>query len=409
MRAAAVRVLAVMAVLGCAIPARAELTLEEREAEEARLSQVFVDHSAALVASLNANDFDRFVSYIDKDDMLDRVFGLRLIDQRIKRDFREDMRDGFPAFIKSAFAMEAEDGIRAKLLVVESRARRGRAVVRFDMSHFQVNYVEFDLALDDADELVIVDWTDYLWGHQYTDRMGLMLVQLQPNVNSVRKLIDFPNVREQQVFQVTEILKSARDRNFDRYFQIFDNLDDNLKRQRAVLKAGLDAVRIARKRRHQRTLLVEIAKYYPNDPLFSLSLLDYYIPARQYDKAYDALVRLRNKLRIDDAVMNARLSSTKLVMQDVEAAVTLADKAVTQEPDLELAWWALLRAEVAAGNDDGSLAALDQLTRQFGHALDAEALSKDPSLKRFSQSDAFRNWVAANTAAIEANRAAAAD
>lgn len=377
--------------------AQSQDDVDEREQEEARLQQIFRDDMAAIVDDLNSGSFDKLVDAIDDDDMLERIFGLRLIDPRVKRDFREQMseEESFQRFIESQYQNEAKDGMRARLLLVESRGERGRAVVRFDMPHFQVNYHDYDLVIKGRDRVTVVDWDNYMIGYSFSDYFGNLLVQGRPTKNAVRKLIDFPNVREFQVFQVIEVLKAARDRDFDRFFEIYDNLDEDLKRQRAVLVAGLEATRNARKRRSQRKILIDIARYHPDDPLLALSLLDYYFPDKQYDKALAALQRVKNKLRIDDAVTNARLSSTHLVMGDFDKALALSEKSVEQEPGLELAWWAVLRAHVAAGNYDTAIPALDQLVNQFGHSLGPDALAKDPSLQRFSRSAEYQTWHAA--------------
>ncbi|MBT8098250.1 MAG: hypothetical protein KJO82_00800 [Gammaproteobacteria bacterium] len=396
----AAKTLLFVAMMFASVIAYGEAEVDEREIEEARLQQVFRDGMATIVEDLNQGSFKRFVRAIDKQDMLDLIFGLRLIDQRIQRDFREDMKksDDFENFISTTFKNEAKDGIRARLLTVESRGTRGRAVIRFDMSHFQANYIDYELRLDEKERLVIVDWDDYLWGHRFSDRTGLMFVQGQPNVNAVRKLIDYPNVREAEIFQVMEALKAARDFDFERYFGIFAKLDDKLKRQRAILVVGLDASKLARKRRNQRKLLEAVDQYYPKDPLFALSLLDYYFPDRQYQKAYDALTRLKNKLRVDDGVTNARLSAATLVMGQVEDALAFANKSVEQEPELELGWWAVLRAQVAAGNNAAAIASLDTLSTTFNHDLGPEALSKDPSLKEFARTAEYRGWHDKNAA-----------
>lgn len=387
-----------LALLLAVLPVHADDEIDQREVEEARRQQAFQDGMQVIVEDLNKGSYLQLVRAMNDDDLLERIFGLRLIDQRIKRDFRDRIRedDGFERFIRSLYSEEAKDGLRAHLLTVESRDTRGRAVVRFDMPHFQFNYIEYQLELDDKDRLSVLDWDDYMRGYRMSERMGLLLVQSQPSASAARKLVDFPNVQEREVFQIMEVLKAARDMDFDRFFNIFENLNEKLQRQRAVLIVGLDAARDARKRRNQRTMLVAIDRYYPNDPLFALSLLDYYFPAKQYQKAYDALVRVSRKLRIDDAATNARLSSTMLVMGKVEDAVTYAAKSVQQEPDLELAWWAALRAQVAASDFTAAVEALAQLAGRFGHTLDPAALGKDPSLRQFSESSEYRDWYAAN-------------
>lgn len=391
-----------LVLLLAAVPALADddagKLADEREIEEARRQQAFRDGMDVIVEDLNKGSYSRLLRAMDDDDVVERIFGLRLIDQRVKRDFRDRIRedDGFERFIESLYSAEAKDGLRARLLTVESRGTRGRAVVRFDMAHFQFNYLEYHLELDDKDRLSVLDWDDYMRGYRMSERMGLRLVQSQPSVSSARKLVDFSNVQEREIFQIVEVLKAARDMDFDRFFGIFENLDEKLQRQRAVLIVGLDAARDARKRRNQRTMLVAIDRYYPKEPLFALSLLDYYFPAGLYQKAYDALTRMARKLHIEDAVTNARLSSTTLVMGQLEDAIAYAVKSVEQEPDLELGWWAVLRAQVAANDFAAAVGALGRLTGQFGHTLDPEALAKDPSLKLFSESNEYRDWYAAN-------------
>lgn len=368
--------------------------VDAREKEEQARQQAFRDGMTIIVDDLNRGSFKRLVGALDKDELLETIYGLRLIDQRMKRDFSERMDDPyqFEGFIASQYQAEAEEGIRARLLLVESRGDRGRAVVRFDMPFFQANYIEYDLTLKAKNRIQVLDWTDYGWGHRFTDRMGLAMIVRQPNPNAARKLVDYPTVKETELFQVTEVLKAARDYKFDRYWQIVDAMQEQLKRQRVVWKLGLDASKEARKRRDQRRVLEGIDRYYPEDVLFSLSLLDYYFPDRQYEKAYDALVRVRDELGVDDALTHARLSSAVLVMERTDEAVELAEKATAQEPELELGWWSLFRAQVMKGDFDAAVGPLETLVGRFGHNLDAETLSKDPTLRAFASSDAFRGW-----------------
>jgi hypothetical protein len=385
----------ILGVAFAAGPLMAQQSIEELEAAEARKQEAFKRGAEALVSSLNNGSFATFVAAIDRDDMIERIFGLRLIDPRIKRDFRDNMkeRDNFERLIQSNFAMESAEGMKATLLLVESRGDRGRAVVRFDLPHFEVNYHEYDLRLNDRERIVIVDWNDYYWGHLWSERMGLSMVAAQPNKNAVRKLIDFPNAREQQVFQVVEVLKATRDNDFNRYFEIVNGLEEDLRRQRVVLKLGLDATRQARSRRNQVRILEWLAEYFPDDPLYSIALLDFYFPSREYQKAYDALIRLRDELDIDDdAVTNARLSSASLVLNQPEDSIAYAARAVASEPGLELAWWAVLRANVAAGQYASAVEALDRLEGDFGYSLGPEALGKDPTMQEFARSEAYRQW-----------------
>ncbi len=372
----------------------AEDEIDQRELLEREQQQAFRDGMSAIVDNLNAGSYALFTKAINRDEFLQRIFGLRLIDGALKRDLRKDMREPkkWASFVESFFTNEAENGIKARLLIVESRGNRGRAVVRYDMSFFRANYHEYELRLDENGRMRIVDWKDYYWGHLFSERMGLTLIQARPNANAARKLVTYSNVRESEVFQIMEILKATRVRNFTRYDEIMASLDERLKSQPVIIKLGLDAARAARKRRAQREALIMVDTHFPNDPLFSLALLDYYLPEERYEDAYDALTRLQKHLRIDDALLNARLSSVALVMEQFDLAHELAVKSVTQEPDLELGWWSVFRARVTAENFAEAIEALEELEKNFGHSLGPDALTKDPMFRKFMLSDEYRAW-----------------
>jgi tetratricopeptide (TPR) repeat protein len=374
--------------------AAADTEIDEREVLEREQQQAFRDGMTAIVGSLNSGSYALFTNAINRDEFLERIFDLRFIDGGIKRELRKDMGDPakWASFVESFFMSEAEQGMKARLLIVESRGNRGRAVVRYDMSFFRANYHEYELRLDDKGRMRIIDWNDYFWGHSFTDRMGLTLIQAKPNANAARKLVTYSNIREEEIFQVMEILKATRARNFTRYAEILESADDRLRSQPVIIKLGLDAARAARKRNAQREALIMVDAQFPNDPLFTLALMDYYLPEKRYQDAYDALTRLQKHLRIDDALVNARLSSVALVMQQYDHAHELAVKSVTQEPDLELGWWSVFRARVTAENFAEAIVALEKLENDFGHSLGPDALTKDPMFRKFMLSDEYRAW-----------------
>jgi tetratricopeptide (TPR) repeat protein len=142
----------------------------------------------------------------------------------------------------------------------------------------------------------------------------------------------------------------------------------------------------------QRQALELVAERFPEDPLFSIALLDFYIPEKRYDDAIASLERLQNYLGIDDALVNARLSAIYLAKDDVEQAHALAMKSITQDADVELGWWSLLRARTSAENYAEAIEALVKLEEDFGHSLGPDALSKDPTFRAFMLSDDYRKW-----------------
>ncbi len=375
----------------CATQSWADAAENEEQLEQARQA-AFQTGFATIVESLNLGTFDLFVASIDKSDFVDRIFGLRLIDQSIKKNFGEDMVVRFESMIQGGFS-ESKDGIKATLLGVESRGDRGRAVVRYDLPELQFGYHEYDLILDEKNKVVIVDWVDYLQGERYTEAVGTSLVMGLPSKQAVRKLVDYQNIRESDLFQFTELLKAARDRRAERYVDILQGLSPVLQRQRIVVLLTVQLAKTIRNRRLLRVALIEMAEYFPEEPLYSLMLLDYYVPSKKFEEAVAALQRSYAKFDFDDAAMESRLSAITLAMGNSADASAFADRAVTLEPGLELGWWSALRARVAVEDFAGAVEALQTLEQQHGHKLGPDELKGDKSFAPLLASAEFKSWV----------------
>ena len=351
-------------VVAVATSAQEDAREAERQAELER-QQIFRAGFQDIVDDLNKSSLERFAHAVDQDDMLERIFGLRLIDPKVKKTFREGFDEQLEGVLKAAFA-STEGNIRAAWLGFGSKGNRGKAIVRYDLPDFQFNYHEYELRLDDSGRVIIIDWVDFLDGEKFSDGIGVVLVSMNPGKSAVRKLLDFQGPTEQQVFQMTELLKASRDNQVDRYFDILKNADEKLQSQRATVLMSVQLTRATRNRRKLRTALIDVDKFFPAEPLFSLMLLDYYFPSQKYDLAMEALLRLQSRLRVQDSAMSARLSAAALVLGNAEDALTFATEAVELEPGLELGWWSALRARTALDRFAEAVEALDVLEKQFG-------------------------------------------
>ena len=383
-----------LAWLICWLPAALaqDESREAQEQAELERQEIFRAGFQDIVADLNNNSFERFANAIDREDMLERIFGLRLIDPKVKKGFRESFDDNLASILQSAFA-NTEGNIRAAWLGFGSKGDRGKAIVRYDLPDFQFNYHEYELRLDGKGRVVIVDWIDFMDGEKFSDGVGVQLVAMNPGKPAVRKLLDFQGPTEQQTFQMTELLKAARDMRVDRYFDILDDLDETLRSQRAVVLMSVHLTKATRDRRKLRTALIDVDKYFPEEPLYSLMLLDYYFPSRKYEQAMDALLRLQTRLGVQDSAMLARLSAASLVLGNAEDALSYAEQAVQIEPGLELGWWSALRASTATQHYDKAVEALDTLEKTFGYTLGPEAFEKDASMADLLLSPEYESWI----------------
>jgi hypothetical protein len=364
---------------------------EDAEKEEAARQAAFQSGMQRIVDDFNAGSTDVFVEAIDRADLLDRIFGLRLIDQRVKKQVREDLPQSLLRYVTASLPV-TDESVKVTLLGVESRGDRGRAVVRFDLPKTSFNYHEYDLRLSGNGKVIVRDWTDFLDGSLFTESVGQSMVMAAPGKPAARKLLDFVNVSENELFQFAELLKAARDRKLDRYLTIRDGLPERFQRQRIVVETNVHLARQVRKRRPMIAGLVIMANYYPDEPLYSLMLLDLYFPTRKYEEAFQALQALSDRLDVDDAAMLARLSATALVMEKPQDAVDYADAALALEPTLELAWISAFSARAALSDFAGAVEAAKKLKAEFGRDFDPTTLGKIQSYAQLLDSSEYKGW-----------------
>ena len=369
---------------------------EDAAEVEARKQEAFRAVVASIVNDLNFEYFDGFLNAIDQPDMLDRIYGLRLIDQRIKKQFEENLEGSWPGLIKGGIVPARgvpEEGLRFTLLGVESRGDLGRAVVRADLDDFQFNYFEFDLRLDQRENVVIVDWINFLDGQEYSQDVGLYLVLALPSKSALRKLLDFSNASERELFQFGELMKAARDGNLAKYNELRDGMQPRFQRQRIVVESAVRVARNVRRRREMVAALGIMAEHFPEEPLYSLMLLDHYFPQKKFEEGLAALQRLKDELDVEDAAMDARMSAALLALGNPVEAGAYADLALGREPGLELGWLSALNARNAVGDFAGTVAALAKLEGEFGYDLGPENLKKSRVFGDLMQSDEFAAWL----------------
>jgi hypothetical protein len=364
---------------------------EDAEKEEATRQAAFQSGMQRIVDDLNAGSTDVFINAIDQADLLDRIYGLRLIDQRVKKQIREGLPQSLLRYVTASLPV-TDESVKVTLLGVESRGDRGRAVVRFDLPKTSFNYHEYDLRLNGDGTVIVRDWTDFLDGSLFTESVGQSMVMAAPGKPAARKLLDFANVSENELFQFAELLKAARDRKLDRYLTIRDGMQERFQRQRIVVETNVHLARQVRKRRSMIAGLVIMANYYPDEPLYSLMLLDLYFPTRKYEEAFQALQALSDRLDVDDAAMLARLSATALVMEKPQDAVDYADAALALEPTLELAWISAFSARAALSDFAGAVEAAKKLKAEFGRDFDPTTLGKIQSYAQLLDSSEYKGW-----------------
>jgi hypothetical protein len=344
-----------------------------------------------IVDDFNDNNLDTFVSAVDQQALLGSIFSERLIDARVK----DGLKDTFATDLKRLYvdAFKGVDGeILGKIVGFRSDGSSATAVVRFDLPRYKFIYHEFDLRAGTRNRVRIMDWVDFNKGERFSDAFGEMLVTVIADDDATRSILRPLVLTDPEAFQTSELLKAARDGKQQRYFDILSGLDERIREHQQVALLSLQMARQSKDRKTYQEALTVLVENYATEPLYSMTLLDYYLPRGNHQAALEALLRLGDRLGVEDPALKSQIATLSLIVGNVDDASTYAEAAVAEEPELELAWWAALRSRTAKERYDEAVEALGVLEDRFGHKLRTTALEKDKLLARLMETEQFKAW-----------------
>ena len=345
-----------------------------------------------IIEGLNKDSFERFLRAIDEKDMTTRIYDRRLIEPPIKTAFSEDFSNSIPSMFTSSLPTSRKE-ILGTVVDFGFSGNEGRAVVRYAASGYRFAYHVYELRAAGNGRLYIVDWVDYYQGGRFTDEVGDMLIRTLPSKSATRNaLTNRTAAGDAEIFQVSELFKAARDNKPERFFQIYDGLDDTLLNEEVVMRLNWHMALMARDAARIDRAARQVDDMFGDNPLYSQRLIEYYISSKQFAKAIASLERLQQGLGLTDGAIESLKVSAALALGNTEDATKYAQQAIEAEPSLELAWWSVLRARTAAGDVAGAIEAIARLEDDFGESLSPQQLRKDPFLRVLSGKQEYLDW-----------------
>ena len=370
-----------------------------QSADDAELRAQF----QAVIDGLNDNSFDAFFAAINEKDFLNRVLAARVVEEEAAQALAASFEDSIQAMFTGAFPRprsQAEVGdIIGTVISLEAQGGQARAIVRYEGNGYRFSYHAYDLVRGRGGRVQIVDWFDYYQGSRFSEDVADSLVRTMPGKGAVAAILETGKPSEAQLFQVGELLKAVRDRNPQRYFQIYDGLDEALRAEPFIVRLNYGYSMQLGDPRRLAAAVADVTARMPGDARTSLSLADYYIVQRRFDDAIDALEIFESALGAPDGVTESLKATAAMAIGEFERAEAFAESATNTEPTLELAWWTLLRTRTAGEDYAGATEALTVLEDRFGHLLIPQKLRRDRFLKVLIDQQAYQDWRAQRDAA----------
>ena len=358
----------------------------------------------AVIDGLNNNSFSEFHDAIDNNAFANRVLGTRVIADEARQAFAGSFEQTLEQMFVSTFPTarteaEAAGEIIGTVLAFTEESGTARALVRFEGKGFRFSWHSYEVVRGRGGRVQIIDWYDYYQGRWFSELAGDSLVRSMPGAPSVASVLELPYPTEGQLFQVGELFKAVRDGNPQRYVQIFDGLEDELRNEPFVVELNFHYWRLIRDPGRHMAAAERLANTFPGDARISLGLAEFYVQARRFRDAITEFDRLEQALGIEDGVIRSLKATAAMALGEFEEAQATAVSATQAEPTLELAWWTLLRTRTAAENYGLATEALTELEDRFGHLLIPQELRRDRFLKVLINQQEYKDWRAARDAA----------
>lgn len=346
-----------------------------------------------ILIGIDERSFETIQKAIDKTDMRNRVLSAREIEPNVAQTFDAN----FWQFVESGFSTNLPppgSTSKTKLVDFAFQDGNGKAAIRFSKPGFEYAYQVFDLRHDGRGRLKIVDWFDSGSGQMLSADIAEALMIQMPTKLATRKNLSIQNPTDLQLFQVTEIYKASRDKQPPRFFEIYDEFDDNLKREPFIAKYAVFMAYLLKDTDRLVNAMEIFVDVYSDQPNYALTMSDFSLAVGAYEVSYGLLRIFQQNFAVNEGALPAKLSALALATGKPDEAETFAVEATVDEPTLELGWWSLLRARSSAENYAGAIEALTQLEDTFGHRLDEAMLRRD-KFQGFAQlagSQEFKDW-----------------
>ena len=346
-----------------------------------------------FLEGMDQKAFEMMQGYLDQTDLTNRVLSHQPLQPDVEAMFRSDFWNVIERGVLNVLPPEGS-GVKGELIQFVFENGQGRACVRFSYPNHEFQFHKFELRHDRRDRLKVIDWFDSNKGLTFSAIMGEELLTARPTKEATRRLLLIKSPTDLQLFQATEMLKAIRDRQGPRFFEIYDEFDDQLKREPWIAKNAVYLAHVLKDIDRFARALEIFVDVFSENPDMALMLSDFYLIVEDYERSFVALQRFEQHFSVNEGSLPAKLSALALATGKPEDAEKFAVKATTNEPNVELGWWSLLRARAAARDYQGALEALTYLEDNFGHRLDAAKLRRDKfrAFTLLAGSQEFKDW-----------------
>jgi len=279
-----------------------------------------------FLEGVDQQSFEMIQDFLDQTDLTNRI----LSHQSIQPDVEEMLRGDFWNVIERGVLNVLPpkgSGVKGELIQFSFENGKGQACVRFSYPQHAYQFHRFNLRQDRRGRRKIIDWFDSNKGLTFSAFMGEELLSAKPTKETTRRLLLIKAPTDLQLFQATEILKAIRDRQAPRFFEIYDEFDEQLKREPWIAKNAVDMAQGLKDIDRFARAFEIFVDVFAEDPNMALLLSDFYLIVEDYEHAFTSLQRFEQHFAVNEGALPAKLSALALATGKPEEAEMFAVKA----------------------------------------------------------------------------------
>lgn len=352
-----------------------------------------VDEQEAMVFGL---ELETAVAERDRA-TVERLLALSDVLKRATSDLSEDK---FFPDLRAAFAKRVSDELLAlpttkgsyKLLRVRTVNDRPRLLFRILTGTAAANYHDIALGRNEAGHVVLDDIDVMTMGEPLGQTMRRLAIDYL-NARYGRGATDRDRLIGQHSKTILEFNTKVTDGKGADAMAAYRRLPPELRKDK-----GLQLIAITAARQVSDATYVELMDAYrrdhPDEPNCDLVTLDALFLTFRFEKAVDALDRLRTAVG-GDAYLDAMKAAMLAELGRFEDARTTAERAVHDEPTLTEAYWARALIAIKEKDHAGTLAWLKKVVEDRHETLNFATMVRDRKNAAFCASPQFqelRQW-----------------
>lgn len=355
--------------------------------ERAKALRTVAGNVAQMMYEQNPEEVAKYIDFdVIAEDVAERVTDNMFDRKSLEVGFKQA---GSAAVANTLLQSIAGTSSKVWFLRVIDNDMQEKPVVRVDFESGGYEYLQFKMN-EAGDKIVDIHFASS--GSWYTSQLeDAARMLIKPSASVLKRMFGGIEPDKDLVEKFQKIGELRSQQKFAEAYAVLKQTSKAVQESRTGIVLGLFLSQYASEGEYVKQLEL-LADKFGDSPDFQFMLVDYYTMKEQYDKAFDSLTSVEQRLGQDGALLDLK-ANIRLLQGKNEEAAEISKQAIYVESDLETPYWSLATSLINLGRFDEISAVLDQLVDVFGYQFTRENFEQDPFYAEYSKTEAFDKWI----------------